>query len=304
MGDTSLGQLALIKEVTPGTTPATPAFSIIDFVSEDLAATGQQFRSNTVNLGRVIKSSRRTSIEVGGGFTCELTNDLITNSLWEALLGNPFATNVAKLGGSTLSAFTIERKLLATDYRRFVGARVNALELSIQPEKEVVAKWGMIGLSMTTGAALIAGATYTQPGTNEKLTGLDVGTIAMSNGVTGSFDYSNLSLTIGNNMATTKRVGASPVRGVVAGLGQITGKLDIYIEDKSMADAFIAETPFDLTIPILNNAKGYTLALKKVKCVGYSDPNPGNAQSFIASLDIEATLDAAYTSSFGVTKAD
>lgn len=304
MGDTSLGQIAFIKEVTPGVTPATPTFLVMDVVSEDIAASGQQFRSNTVSSNRVVKSSRRTSMEVGNGFTSELTNDPATNALWEALLGNAFAANVAKLGGSTLPAHTFERKLNATDFRRFVGCRINSLELSIQPENPVLAKWGVIGQSEVTAATAIASSTYTAPGTNEKLIALDVGTITLANGLTASFDYSNLNLTINNNMAATKRIGASPIRGVTAGQAQATGKLSIYIEDKSMADAFIAETAFDMTIPILNNSKGYTLAFKRVKPIGYTDPNPGNGNSFIAEVDFECTLDGAYASSFGVTKAD
>lgn len=304
MGDTSLGQLAFIQESVVGVTPASPVFNLLDFVSEDIKAAGQQIRSNTVSPQRVVKTSRRTSIEVSGGPTCELTKSAATDKLFEALLGNPFAANVAKLGGSTLPTFTFERKLAAADYRRYLACRVNSLELTLQPEQFAIAKWGLLGRSMTTGNAAIASSTYTAEGTNEKLTSLDVGTITLANGMTGTFDYASATVTISNNMTNTKRLGNSPVRGTVAGLATCNLKLDIYIEDKAWADAFLGETPFDIDLPVLNATKGYTLNFKKLKIGDYDDSNKGNGGSFIATLDCEATLDGTYGSSFGITKAD
>lgn len=304
MGDTSLGQLAFVTESVAGVTPATPAFNLLDFVSEDITASGSQLRSNTVNPARVVQSSRRTSLEVTGGPSCEMTKSAATDALWEALLGNAFSSNVAKLGGSTLPNLSFERKLSATDYRRYVGCRVNLLELTIQPEQFVTAKWGLLGRSMLTANSEIAGSTYAAEGTNEKLTGLDTGTITLSNGMTGTFDYASLALSISNNMTNTKRVGNSPVRGAVAGLATCTGKWEIYIEDKTWADAFVGETSFDASLPLLNAAKGYTLNMQNVKITSYDDSNKGNGSSFIATIDFETTLDAAYASSFGVTKAD
>lgn len=304
MGDTSLGQMAFVQESTVGVTPASPVFNVFDFVSEDLKASSQQLRSNTVSPQRVVKSSRRGSLEVAGGPTAELTKSAATDKLFEALLGNAFTANVAKLGGSTLPTFTFERKLSSTDYRRYLACRVNSLELTLQPEQFVIAKWGLLGRSMTTGATAIASSTYTAEGSNEKLTALDVGTITLANGMTGTFDYANATVTISNNMTNTKRIGNSPVRGTVAGLASCNLKLDIYIEDTAWADAFLAETPFDIDLPLLNAAKGYTLNFKKLRIGDYDDSNKGNGNSFIATIDCEATLDGTYGSSFGITKAD
>lgn len=301
MAETSLGQLAFVKEVTPGITPPTPAFKVLDFTSEDIALSTNQIRSNTVNASRVVKRSRRAGQEVGGGPTFELVKAPEIDELLEALLGNPFAGSPlrSKAGGSALSSFTFERKLTTGDFRRFTGCRVNTLELTIQPEQIIEAKFSLLGASEVTAATAVTGATYAAPGTGEKLTPLDVGAIAFANGLTGTFDFSQITMTITNGMASAKRIGASPVRGVVPNLAQITGRMDIYIEDKAVADAFLAETPFDVTIPLLNGGAGYTAEMKRLAITGYNDNNPGNGNSFIANIDYECTLDATYGSSFG-----
>lgn len=304
MGDTSLGQLAFVSETVAGVTPATPAFKILDFVSEDLLASGQAIRSNTVNASRVQKTSRRTSLEVSNGPTCELTKSAATDELLSALLGNAWASNVAKLGGSTIPTFSFERKLAAADFRRYVGCRVNSLDLTIQPEQFVIAKWGLLGRSMVPANAGIAGATYTPDGSNEKLTAMDVGSITLSNGMSGTFDYASIGITISNNMNNTKRVGNSPIRGTVAGIATAVLKAEIYIEGKEWADAFVGETSFDFSLPLLNATKGYTLDMQNMKVTAYDDSNKGNGNSFIATIEAECNLDGTYGSSFGITKAD
>lgn len=304
MGDTSLGQMAFIAEATAGVTPATPAFSVIDHVSDSLEMQANQIRSNVVNSARVVKKSRRAGQEVGGSISLELYKSTEIDALLAGLLGNAFTGSPlrSKAGGSTLTSFTFERKLSATDYRRFTGCRINSLGLSIVPEQFVTADIGIIGYTQTNANAIIVGATYTAPGTGEKLTPLDIASITLSNGITGSYDFASINMNISNNMQAKKRITASPVRGVVAGLATIDGTMEIYCEDKTFADAFTNETSFDMDIPLINAAQGYTLEARSIKITSYTDANPGNGDSFIARVGFEATLSSAYASSFGIQK--
>lgn len=304
MGDTSLGQMAFIAEVTAGVTPATPTFLILDHVSETLEMTANQIRSNVVNSARVVKKSRRAGQEVGGSVNIELYKSTEIDALLAALLGNAFTGSPlrSKAGGSTLTSFTFERKLSATDYRRYTGCRINSLGLSIVPEQFVTADIGVIGYSQTNASTAIVGSNYTAAGTGEKLTPLDIASVTLSNGITGSYDFASINLNVSNNMQAKKRITASPVRGVVAGLATIDGTMEIYCEDKTFADAFNNETSFDMDIPLINGAQGYTLECRSLKITSYNDANPGNGDSFMARVGFEATLSAAYASSFGIQK--
>lgn len=303
---TSSGQLAFVAEVTPGTTPATPAFSVIDVVSEDLAMTANQIRSNSVTAVRTVAKSRRASAEVGNGFSIELCKGTEIDALLAALMGNTWsgtAPNIrSKAGGSTLTSFTFERKINSSMYRRFTGCRLNTLALSLQPEQFVTAQFGVIGASEVTATSAIASSTYAAANSANKLTALDVASATFANGVTGSFDFAGLSVNITNNLTAMKRLGASPTRGIIAGQAQITGQLQIYVDANTLADAFIAETTFDLTVPMLNGSEGYSLEMQNIAITGYSDPNPGNGSEYIATIDFECTHDSTFGSSFGFIK--
>lgn len=304
MSGTSFGQLAFVPEATPGVTPATPPFKLIDILSEDLAMSGNQLRSNTVTPSRTVSKSRRVGAEVGNGFSIELCKGTEIDALLEALMGNIFTGSplTAKAGGASLTSFTFERKISNTSFRRFVGCRINSLGLTLQPEQYVTAQFGVLGASEVTGAGAIAGANYANANTSEKLTALDVASLTWANGVTGSFDLAGLTVSIANNLSASKRLGASPVRGVVAGQAQITGQLQIYVDSNVLADAFIAETKFDLTVPMVNGGEGYGLVFQNIAMTAYTDPNPGNGGEYIATIDFEATTDVAYGSSFAFTK--
>lgn len=301
---TSNGRLAFVTEVTPGVTPATPAFQLFDFTSETLAMTGNTIRSNTVSPSRVVKKARRTSSEVGGTINFELMKGSEIDTMLAAVLGNTFSGSplTAKAGGATMPSFTWERQLSASMYRRFTGWRASSLALNITPEQYVTAALSGVGHSQVTGTTAITDSTYANAATAEKLTALDVATIALSNGITGSFDFESIALTIDNQLSLAKRVGASPVRGVLQGQALITGELRLYVDNNDFADAFIAGTTFDMSIPLLFSAEGYTLNLQNTVITDYSDANPGNGQSWIATVPFECTLDDTYTSSFGISK--
>jgi hypothetical protein len=303
MGDTSSGQLAYVKETVAGTTPATPAFKVVDITSEDLAMSATQIRSNAVSPQRVVRGSRRASSEVGGGFNFELYKGAEIDALLASLLGDSFAGTplTAKAGGSTVDTYTFERKLGAADYRRFTGVRIGSMEFTVSPEAFVGVRVGCVGFSMQTAAAAIAGSTYAPASDTEKLTSLDVTAITLSNGLTASLDYETLSFTVNNQLTARKRIGPNSVRGIGQGLVLVTGSMRAYV-DKALADAFVAETAFDMDVPFVNAGEGYTALFKNVRITSYADPNSGNGDEFMGNIEFEATLDSTFASSFGFSK--
>lgn len=303
MPDTSSGQLAFVKEIVPGATPATPAFKLIDIVDEDLALGTTQIRSAAVNPLRVVKASRRAGKEVGGGLRFELTKATEIDTIIAAVLGNPFggAPLTAKAGGAVVDTFTFERKISATDYRRFTGVRLGTAEFTIAPEQFIVVRVAGVGFSMTTGAAAIAGATYAAAGAAEKLTALDIASITLSGGIALALDYESIAFSVNNQLAARKRIGPNSVRSVGAGQALVTGTMRCFV-DKAVADAFLGETAFNMDIPFVNAAEGYTALFKNVKITEYNDPITGNTDEFVSTVAFEATLDVGFGSSFGISK--
>lgn len=306
MAGTSSGQLAFVAESTAGTTPASPAFSILDIVSEDLQLSTNQIRSNTVTASRVVSKSRRVSSEVGNGFTIELCKGTEIDTLLAGLMGNSFtgtAPNIrSKAGGATITPFTFERKISSAMYRRFTGCRINTLQLQIQPEQIVTAQFGVLGMSEVTATAAASGATYSAANSGNKMTSLDMASATFANGVTGSFDLAGLTVNITNNLTAMKKLGGTSTRGVVPGQAQVTGQLQIYVDANTIADAFLAETAFDLTVALTNGSDSYSLEMQNIAITGYTDPNTGNGSEYIGTVDFECTLDATFTSSFGFLK--
>jgi hypothetical protein len=306
MGGTSSGQLAYVKETVAGTTPATPAFKVVDITSEDLTLNVTQTRSAAITPQRVVRSSRRTGKEVGNGFNFELYKGAEIDALLASLLGQTtFAGSplTAKAGGATVDSYTFERKLNAagTDYRRFTGCQIGSMEFTIAPEAIATVRATVVGFSEVTAAAAIAGATYAAPTTAEKLTALDVTSVTLTGGLTTALDYESITLTVNNQLTARKRIGPNSVRGISVGQALVTGSVRAYV-DKTLADAFIADTAFNMDIPFVFAGEGYTFLLKNIKQTTGSDPTTGNDDEYMSNFDFEATLDATFGSSFGITK--
>lgn len=301
MADTSSGRLAFIKEVTVGVIPATPTFLTFDFVSETLSLKKNNIRSNTVASNRMVKGTRATSAATDGSINFELSKGAETDQLIESLCGNAWVTNVVKVGGSTIDTLAFERKLSAAMYRRYVGSRVASLDLTIVPEQYVQGVFTLAGSSMTTGTAIIAGATYTAAAVTEKLTSLDVATVTVT-GITGTFDFAQLQIKIDNGLVPSKKVGPTATRSIRNGQCVVTGTLQVYVDSNAFQDAHIAETPFAIAIQMLNGATGYTLTIPNARITNYSDANNGNGNEFIASIEFEGIYDGTALTSASFTR--
>jgi hypothetical protein len=302
MPGTSSGQLAFVKETVAGATPATPAFKIVDITSEDLSLTATQTRSAAVTPQRVVRSSRRTGKEVGNGFSFELYKGTEIDALLLSLLGRAgWTALVAKAGGLVQDSYTFERKIAADSYRRFLGCQIGSMAFTIAPETIVGVRTTVVGYSQVNDVAAITGATYTDATAGEKLTALDVTSVTLSGGVTSAVDFESITLTVNNQKTARKRIGPNSVRGVSDGQTLVTGTARAYV-DSALSDAFLTDTAFNWDIPFAFGGEGYSFLLKNVKQTTNTDPITGNQDEFMSNFDFEATLDAAYGSSFGISK--
>lgn len=303
MADTSENVLAAIAEVTPGTTPATPVFSLLRITGETLTANYETLISNELRADATVADVRRTGVSVSGDVNFELSKSVIMDDLIAAAMRGAWTANVAK-GGVLKKGFTFERKVVggvATAYHRFVGSRIAGLSLSLSPDEIVTGSLKVMGTAHTTANAIIAGATYTAASTSSPMAGVDVSSLAVS-GVAG-IDYTNLTIDIDNSMRVQRKLGSTSARGIGYGRRQITGTLAAYFEDNTAYDAFVNNSSPSITAAVSDGVNSYTILIPKVRFTGGEVPTPGNDQDVMVNLNWQAIYDSTVLSDIQITRA-
>lgn len=85
--DTNRGRLSRVREVTTGTTPATPAFDITRIVSSDLNYQKNTTQSNELRADRMLSAQPQVSAQTLGGMPIELSAVSYTDLIEAALFG-------------------------------------------------------------------------------------------------------------------------------------------------------------------------------------------------------------------------
>ena len=160
-------QLSIVKETTRGTTPATPAFDVMRFNSETLAADFGSTDSAELSSIRGIVDTIPTQQTVSGaieGYGCD--NDVYL-SLLAAIVGDTVPPTTPITAGHTLSSFTVEKRIptgsATYDYLRFVGCTPTRATINSNPGQPVTWSFDFVGGACTHATTAITGATYTAP---------------------------------------------------------------------------------------------------------------------------------------------
>ena len=225
--DSANKQDAIIAEVTPGTTPSSPAFLLLRSTSISRSATRVRVRSPER------RADRRASTMVAGNHTYSLTivtpfvRDAATDVLWASLLNSSFSSNVMK-DGSTATYFTLEEKYEAgaTDpYHRHLGCRVTSLSIDFRLGEGGTMTWTILALSQTQATSAIASSTYAAPTPN--VAPVSTPEISVS-GLLGlsSPGVTSLRMTINNNMQTLHKFGSAEPTALSLGLFDVSGAGD------------------------------------------------------------------------------
>lgn len=303
MADTSDGTLAFIAEVTPGVTPATPAFKYIRMTGETLSQNVDTLVSNEIRPDAMVADVRRSTVQVGGEINFELSKDTNFEDLMSAAMRGTFAANVLK-GGVVKNSFTFERKIVGasvTNYLRFLGCRIETFSLNIQPDQIVTGSMGVMGTSHETDTSIITGATYGAAGTNAVMAGADVTAIALS-GVAG-VDYLSATINLTNNLRVQRKLGTTAARGVGYGRRQISGEIKAYFEDTNAYNTFINDSTPALSCTISDGTNSYAINVPKIRITSGEVPNEGNDNDFIVTLGYTALYDSGISSDMQITRA-
>ncbi len=199
-------------------TPTAPAFKRLEtIVGSNLNATADPIESQTRRKGRTNAGQRLVNPRVEGTLNTEfVAGDAATELLLESAFSGKFDEDGLLKAGTTETHLFVERKWqdgTNSMFTRYAGCMVSELALNAEFGGIVTADFTVLGLGrLAPATTAIAGATYADASTAEKLAGPDVKNITIEG--LGEVDYSTLALTVSQARETQGKLGSAFARGI------------------------------------------------------------------------------------------
>lgn len=279
----SLARLAYIAEVTYGTTPATPAFQVINPTSHNIGLEKETFQSETIRSDRQLNDFRHGVRQASGDIGIEF-RDASWDDLLQAVMMGTWSADVLK-AGTTRRSFTIERFFSdITRYRRAVGCEFNSFSLECPASGIVTGTFGVIGMDDTGAGTAIASSSYTAD-PNENVMDSLSGSITVGGSAVSCI--TSIKLTLENGIENLPVVGETTrIRGA-AGRSIVTGELTAFYQDDTLLDAFEDETEVAIVFTLTDGVATYTFTLPKVKFTG-GKPEVGGEREVSITMPFQA----------------
>ncbi|MGJ0505611.1 MAG: phage tail tube protein [Methylocystis sp.] len=259
--------VAVIDEVTWGTTPATPAFSYARVLEgSGMNATKQtelirqlSNHSNPVDLvqlGQDASGSYALVPSYGGAFE---------SMLLATIRQSAFTTNTAWNGRAILSK-TFEEKITGTaaNYLRYTGVEIESMDISLAARglmEATIIVQGKVGAYATS---LISGATYTAVNSEEYYNALGVANIALV-GLSPVPSIRSLKMSIKHALTPINVVGSLTRLGNAFDMIEVTGSIETLFETNAALAAFLAHSSGSLAFTVGTvTSKKYTFTMPKV----------------------------------------
>lgn len=285
-------RVAITPETVFGTTPATPTFAILRTTNGGLKTDKGTVVSDERQFHQNVVDELQVAQDVSGSYDFEMSHASF-DTLIEAVLGGTWATNAIK-NGITKRSFTVEEflELGATDtYRRFDGVMVNSMSLSITAREKITGQFGFVGRKETLATAIVSGATYTQPNSEQIMTGSgSVGTIAIGS-ISPAPLIRSLSLEVNRNLRRINALANIHSEGMNAGMCDVTGQVEVYFQDNATYQAALNHETAAITATIGHDAnKKYTVSIPRARLGNAQLVAGGNGSDIMATIPFRGTL--------------
>lgn len=207
----------------------------------------------------------------------------------------------APLTGHTDQSFTVEERYQdISQFERFVGNKVNSMNVSIPANGLTTVDFGLVGKDMdrATGTAY-----FTSP-TAQSATGIFAGVngAVLLNGVAIAL-ITSADFSVTRETENAAVVGSNSLADVFTGKIKVAGNLSVYFQDAGARDLFNAETEvslvFALTETNLANANVMTFTFPRVKINGFDRADGENG--IIATSPFSALENAVTTAGLYAT---
>jgi len=311
MASADLLRLALVREATPGVTPANPAFQLLRVTSESLSYSPETQLSNELSPHRMVTDVIVSGGQSGGDISFEVSSNPGFELLLEACLANPWTADELWVG-QVLYTHSIEKRftfneadpdpLNRYEFNRFVRSLVDSISLTFSPGGAAVGSATILGGAMSRDSADLAGATYIEAGKLPVIVGAGVLPVAFTidGTVYQAWCVSNLVINFRNNGRAIACLGQDAANEVVLGRFECEITADIYLahDTDAVMDAFIErdEIAFSVTAAdALGNA--YKFDFPRVRVSAASEVAGGTNQDVIMSVTLQALLGEVTTAS-------
>ena len=305
--DGSQKRVALIAEVTRGTTPTTPAFLTV----RDIRTTGgkqqPRMRSPERSATRQSLTTYKGLVTIPKQIEMPLAYDDALNVLLASVLQTAWASNVAKLQ-STVAGMTLEEFIEggATDfYRRSLGFFAESLQLSCSNGQPGMLTIGGRALTQATDTAILAGATYVDP--NPGGPPMTPGDFVLNTtlGLTTP-KIQALNLSIRNNAYDLHGFGSDDPYDQGLGQADVEGSVELYFRTAAEYTTFVGAgslgAVLDITMGSVTLNK-YRLKLTNLDCFNPDIGDPGPSGPVTCTIPFVGNYKASDSSAITLTRA-
>jgi len=208
--------------------------------------------------------------------------------------------------GTTELPFSIERfHDDKTQYFGFKGMVVNSMSITAAAASILTGSFDFLGKNATRGASSI-GATYTSAPTNDVLNAVsNVGSIMEGSTLTAlsGILIQELNFTLNNNVRGLQAIGTLGNADLGVGNVECTGALNVYFEDGSLYDKYIAGTESGMSFKVEDSSgNAYIFTFPRVKFMTDAVNVGGLNTDVMENLGWQALRHAAYDYTVGITR--
>jgi hypothetical protein len=303
MASADLLRLAMVRETTPGVTPATPAFMVARITSEGLNFNPTTALSNELNPARQVSDVIVSGGSSGGDVGFEVSRNPWFEEMLSAVLGNDWDITLAgRLEvGSILKSYTTEKRftldslLGVYDFHTIIRTIVDSMTLTFTPGGADTGSVTLLGGTYSRADAGVAGATYVGPNTAPVMVGSDVIPIRLTIEGTDyeAWCFSAIGVTFRNNGRAIECLGTEGAAEMVMGRFECEITAQIYVVDGTevVMDAFLQKQELGFAF-IANDADGESYAFDFPRCrvQSASQVAGGTNQDVVLDVTLQALV--------------
>lgn len=314
MASADLLRLAVVREATPGVTPATPAFQLLRATSESLSYSPETQLSNELNPDRQVTDVIVTGGQSGGDVAFELSSNPGFELLLEGCLANLWTDNQLWVG-TTLLTHTLEKRftvdetdidpLARYEISRFVRSLVDAMTLTFTTGGPATGNATLLGGAMARADSDLAGSTYLTAGKLPVMVGAGVLPVTFTIGAVAyeAWCVSNLVINLRNNGRAIACLGQDAANEVVLGRFECEITASIYLakNTREVMNAFIDREEIEFAVTVTDPlGNSYLFEFSRVRISAATEVASGTNQDVILAVTMQALVD---TVSVGVVPA-
>jgi hypothetical protein len=289
--------LRFVKEVTYGVAPTT-GWKELRYTSESLKPAVETQESEEIIATRQVAGDTRVSASGGGAINVEWHYGTYDDFL-EIALGGTWTTNVLQVG-TTMGSVSIEKKMSDTNqFMLFTGAQCNGFSLTAQAKSRVTGSFNFLSKSPS-----FSGVQTHTPGNpsavNSNVLWNTIDHIQATNEGGGALaNVVGFSISVNNGLRAQPQLAASianSVFGVAAGAFTLTGELQAYFLNATLANKFMNYTESSLDVTVGESAaKKYQFLISKLNYTDLEVVAGGRGQDVLVRMPFKAKIDATAT---------